>query len=123
MKYSKICKVCGKCFRYNYEKHVVEFIFKADSEILKDNEEWQTDDKKSEPGRQIPGIMRKKMEYGIYEILTDEIGREMVDNYKRIRVKRDLSADDDKRFYQKILDDLNAEFKRRFSFDWEENGY
>ena len=63
------------------------------------------------------------MEYGIYEILNDKIGHAMVDDYRRIRVKRELAADEDKGFYQKILDDLNAEFKRRFNFDWQENGY
>lgn len=62
------------------------------------------------------------MEYGIYEILTDKIGREMVNDYKRIRVKRELAPDEDKAFYQRILDDMNVEFKRRFDFDWTENG-
>ena len=62
------------------------------------------------------------MEYGIYEILTDKIGHAMVEDYKRIRVKRELASDEDKEFYQKILDDLNGELKKRFNFDWEENG-
>ena len=62
------------------------------------------------------------MEYGIYEIMTDNIGHQMVDDYKRIRVKRELASDEDKEFYQHILDKLNDEFKKRFNFDWEENG-
>jgi len=71
----------------------------------------------------IPGREDNKMEYGIYEILTDKIGHNMVDDYKRIRVKRELASDEDKEFYQKILDDLNGEFIKRFNFDWKENGY
>lgn len=63
------------------------------------------------------------MKYGIYEILTDKIGRGMVDDYRRVRAKRELASEEDKAFYQKILDDLNAEFKARFGFDWEANGY
>ena len=62
-------------------------------------------------------------QYGIYEILTDKIGREMVENYKRIKVKRELATDEDKEFYQRILNDLNMEFKNRFGFDWEEDGF
>jgi uncharacterized protein with von Willebrand factor type A (vWA) domain len=62
-------------------------------------------------------------QYGIYEILTDKIGHEMVDNYKRIKVKRELASDEDKEFYQRILNDLNMDFKNRFGFDWEEDGF
>lgn len=62
-------------------------------------------------------------QYGIYEIITDKIGREMVDNYKRIKVKFELASGEDKEFYQKILDDLNVDFKQRFNFDWENDGY
>lgn len=63
------------------------------------------------------------MEYGIYEILTDKIGNNMVDNYKRIQVKLELASDEGKEFYQKILDDLNGEFIKRFNFNWEEDGF
>ena len=62
-------------------------------------------------------------QYGIYEILTDKIGHEMVDNYKRIKVKSELASDEDKEFYQRILDDLNNDFKHRFSFDWGKDGF
>lgn len=62
-------------------------------------------------------------QYGIYEILTDKIGHEIVDNYKRIKVKRELASDEDKEFYQRILNDLNMDFKNRFGFDWEEDGF
>lgn len=62
-------------------------------------------------------------QYGIYEIITDKIGREMVNDYKRIKVKHELAPDEDKAFYQKILDDLNEDFKQRFNFDWENDGY
>ena len=62
-------------------------------------------------------------QYGIYEILTDKIGHEMVDNYKRIKVKLELASDEDKEFYQRILNDLNMDFKNRFGFDWEEDGF
>jgi uncharacterized protein with von Willebrand factor type A (vWA) domain len=62
-------------------------------------------------------------QYGIYEIITDKIGREMVDNYKRIKVKFELASGENKAFYQKILDDLNADFKQRFNFDWGNDGY
>lgn len=62
-------------------------------------------------------------QYGIYEIITDEIGREMVNSYKRIKVKLELAPDEDKAFYQKILNDLNEDFKQRFNFDWENDGY
>lgn len=62
-------------------------------------------------------------QYGIYEILTDKIGHEMVDNYKRIEAKRELASDEDKEFYQRILNDLNMDFKNRFGFDWEEDGF
>ena len=62
-------------------------------------------------------------QYGIYEILIDKIGHEMVDDYKRITVKRELASDEDKEFYQRILNDLNMEFKNRFGFDWEKDGF
>lgn len=62
-------------------------------------------------------------QYCIYEILTDKIGREMVDNYKRFKVKHELASDEDKEFYQKILDDLNNDFKHQFNFDWEKEGF
>ena len=61
--------------------------------------------------------------YGIYEIITDKIGHEMVDNYRRIKVKLEMASDEDKAFYQKILDDLNTDFKQRFNFDWKNDGY
>lgn len=39
-KYSRIYKVGNRRFRYNYEHCVIEYIAKADKQILKDNEEW-----------------------------------------------------------------------------------
>lgn len=63
------------------------------------------------------------MEYGIYEIMTDKIGHGMVEDYRRFAIKRNLAPDEEKAFYQRILNDLNAEFKRRFNFDWEANGF
>jgi hypothetical protein len=62
------------------------------------------------------------MGYGIYEIMIDKNGHEMVDDYKRFFVKYELASDEDKAFYQRILDDLNEEFKKRFNFDWKANG-
>jgi hypothetical protein len=41
MKYSRICKVDGKAFRYDYENSIVEYVAKADEEMIKDNEEWK----------------------------------------------------------------------------------
>ena len=61
-------------------------------------------------------------EYGIIEIENDKIGRGMIDNYKRFLVKYELASDEDKGFYQKILDDINAQFMKRFNFNWSEDG-
>ncbi len=41
MKKSKICKIAGKLFRYNYEQGVVEYIAKADKEMLADEVLWK----------------------------------------------------------------------------------
>lgn len=38
---SGITKVGGREFRYNYDKHLVEWVQKADAQILADNEDWQ----------------------------------------------------------------------------------
>lgn len=61
-------------------------------------------------------------EYGIYEIMNDKFGRAMADDYKRFLVKYELASDEDKGFYQRILDDINAEFMKRFNFNWDEDG-
>lgn len=61
-------------------------------------------------------------QYGIYEIMNDKFGRGMVDDYKRFLVKYELASDEDKGFYQRILDDINAEFMKRFNFNWAEDG-
>ena len=61
-------------------------------------------------------------EYGIYEILNDKFGHTLADDYKRFLVKYELASDEDKGFYQRILDDINAEFMKRFNFNWDEDG-
>lgn len=40
-KYSRVCKVRKRMFRYNYERCVVEYVFKVNKEMLADNVEWQ----------------------------------------------------------------------------------
>lgn len=37
---SKVYKLDGRLFRYDFDNAVVEYIVKADNEYLKDNEEW-----------------------------------------------------------------------------------
>lgn len=40
---SKPYKRGGKLFRYNYDDGVVEYIYKANAEMRKDNEEWMVE--------------------------------------------------------------------------------
>lgn len=40
-RFSKVVKVDGKKFRYDYKDGIVECVSKADEEMLKDNERWQ----------------------------------------------------------------------------------
>lgn len=40
MKKSNVYKLNGELFRYNYKYSEVEYLMKADKEMLKDNEEW-----------------------------------------------------------------------------------
>lgn len=40
-KYSGIYKRNGKCFKYDFEHSIVEYVCKASKEELADNEEWQ----------------------------------------------------------------------------------
>ena len=40
-RFSKVVKVDGKQFRYDYMDCIVEYVSKADEEMLKDNERWQ----------------------------------------------------------------------------------
>lgn len=61
-------------------------------------------------------------QYGIYEIMNDKFGRGMADDYKRFLVKYERASDEDKGFYQRILDDINSEFMKRFNFNWAEDG-
>ena len=39
-RFSKVVTVDGKQFRYDYKDGIVEYISKADEEMLKDNERW-----------------------------------------------------------------------------------
>ena len=39
-KKSKVCKVNGLLFRYDYDRCVVEYVSKAGAQEIKDNEEW-----------------------------------------------------------------------------------
>ena len=39
--YSKVIKVNGKEFRYDYDRCVVEWVHKADEQMKQDNIEWQ----------------------------------------------------------------------------------
>lgn len=41
MKKSKVCKIESKLFRYNYNTNMVEYIARADKEMLADEAEWK----------------------------------------------------------------------------------
>ncbi len=94
MRYSRIHKVGDRQFRYNYERNVIEYIYKATKEDLEENREW-----------------REKHGRDLYEI--DEKGYCIVDS-----VGLSLSSwkDKDSREYylQQYAYDLEEEFR------WEE---
>lgn len=38
---SRVYKIDGSYFRYDFDRCVVEHVYKADNEMLEDNKEWQ----------------------------------------------------------------------------------